>query len=235
MSPRQLTAGRHRAARTIVALAAVSSCLAALAYAANGEIADSVRPIRPDVITAFCPSTVEGNATRGDIHVLTFGMSHKLLLPYFEKLKALLDDSPKSYTIGLSCAVHEGNPWDEGMRDAESSLRVLFGNHLRVLGYLADDALVREIDSATAVAAFYTPAFRANNTSGWAVLERGRTLISNRDEHSPRIGGWYDINELICWPSDDYIAGAVANGPQVARAYGWEKLRAVIQGQSCAK
>src|SRR5438105_1744726 len=52
-------------------------------YAANGVIADAIRPIRPDVLTAWCPSTVEGNATRGDIHVLTFGMAHKLTLPYY--------------------------------------------------------------------------------------------------------------------------------------------------------
>jgi hypothetical protein len=163
-------------------------------YAANAVIADDIRKHRPDVITAWCPSTVDGDASRGDIHVLTFGMAHKLALPYYEKLKSLLDDTPGTYTVGLSCAVHEGNPWDKAMHDAEDSLRRLFGLHLRVLGYLADDALVREMDQATAVAAFYDPALRSNNTSAWAVLDRGRWLITNKDERSPSIGT--DVNAM---------------------------------------
>lgn len=204
-------------------------------YAANALVADAIRPIRPDVITAWCPSTVEGNPTRGDIHVLTFGMAHKLTQPHYEKLKALLDDTPGTYTVGLSCAVHEGNPWDRQMAETEATMRSIFGSHLRVLGYLGDDALAKEIEDATAVAAFYDPAFRANNTSGWAVLERGKPLISNRDEHSPTIGGWYDIGELQQFPSADYRIASAAQGDFYRQWYGWPRLLQAMNLQPCAK
>lgn len=196
-------------------------------YAANAVIADAVREYRPDVITAWCPSTVDGDASRGDIHVLTFGMAHKLALPYYEKLKSLLDDTPGTYTVGLSCAVHEGNPWDQAMHDAEDSLRRLFGLHLRVLGYLADDALVREMDAATAVAAFYDPAFRANNTSAWAVLERGKTLITNTDADSPHSGA-QDINQMERWPSETNLRYPLW-------PYTWRKLVELVEDVACAK
>lgn len=195
-------------------------------YAANAVIADAIRPYRPDVITAWCPSIVDGDASRGDIHVLTFGMAHKLALPYYEKLKALLDDTPGTYTVGLSCAVHEGNPWDQAMHDAEDSLRRLFGLHLRVLGYLADDALVREMDQATAVAAFYDPAFRANNTSAWAVLERGKALITNVDELSP--GVCDSVNDIA-----KMTAFAVKSLPPMPSL--WPSLIHALQYHPCAK
>ena len=198
-------------------------------YAANGDIARHLRRVKPDIVEAWCPSTVEGDASRGDIHVLTFGMAHKLTLPYYEKLKSLLDDTPGTYTVGLSCAVHEGHPWDRAMQDAEDSLRRVFGVHLRVLGYLGDDALVREIDQATAVAAFYDPAFRANNTSAWAVLERGRPLITNVDDASP-CSGAQDIQALSKWPEWPRI------GPErIPDLRPWEKLIQTLQDQPCAK
>jgi hypothetical protein len=57
--------------------------------------------MRPDVIEAFAPSTIEGNPTRGTINVLTFGMAHKARLHHerYVKLKALLDDAPTDYTV----------------------------------------------------------------------------------------------------------------------------------------
>ena len=167
--------------------------------AANSVIAAALLSMRPDVITAWCPSTLQGNPTRGKINVLTFGMAHKIKPEYYIKLKALLDDVPTTYTVSVSTAIHEGSPWDETAKVADK-LRGIFGEHLRVLGYLADDALVREIDEATAVAIFYDPALRENNTSAWAVLERARPLITNIDADSPAFM-YYDIDGLKTWPT----------------------------------
>ena len=171
-------------------------------YAANGVIAAAVRPLRPDVIEAFCPSTLQGNPTRAALNVLTFGMAHKLQLPYYEKLKTLLDGSGQDYTVSVSTAVHEGSPWD-AVSEAGEKLRAIFKDKTRVLGYLADDALAKELQDCSAVAMFFDPALRANNTTYWAAREAGHPIITNLDADSPETPGLghYNINALTTWPT----------------------------------
>jgi hypothetical protein len=148
-----------------------------------------------------CPSTIEGNPTRGAYRVLVFGMAHKLLLPHFETLKAQLDDEHPDYTIELSTAVHEGSPWDTALTDSVTAMRGIFGDHLRVLGYLGDDALAKELTEVNAVACYFVPALRANNTTYWAAVEAGKTIYTNRDEHSPQPAdppvSWDRLVELL--------------------------------------
>jgi hypothetical protein len=154
-------------------------------YAANGVIARQVRAIRPDVLTAFCPSTVQGNWTVGGIDVLSFGMAHKFQGVHFERLKGLLDQTGRSYTVSVSTGIHEGSPWEPTFVDNERLMRGIFGDHLRVLGFLTDDALARELKTVTAVALFFEPAARANNTSLWAAIDAWCPVITNLDADSP--------------------------------------------------
>lgn len=133
-----------------------------------------------------CPSTIDGNTHRGAYRVLVFGMAHKLVLPHFETLKAQLDDEHTDYTIELSTAVHEGSPWDEALSESVAAMRHIYGGRLRVLGFLGDDALAKELQEVDAVAAYFVPALRANNTTYWAAVEAGKTIYTNRDELSPK-------------------------------------------------
>lgn len=148
-----------------------------------------------------CPATVQGNPTRGAYRVLTFGMAHKLVLPHFERLKAQLDQEYPDYTVSLSTAVHEGSPWDTALTDAEGAMRAIFGDKLRVLGFLADDALAKELQDCDAVAMFFTPALRKNNTSYHAAVQAGKRIYTNRDEHSPKEGDppptWERLLEVL--------------------------------------
>lgn len=134
-----------------------------------------------------CPSTVDGDTSRGTYRVLAFGMAHKMAVKQFEALKLELDRDHPDYTIELSTAVHEGNPWDEALTESTEAMRGIFGDRLRVLGFLADDALARLLMEVDAVAAFYVPALRANNTTAWAALSAGKFLYTNLDEHSPEL------------------------------------------------
>jgi hypothetical protein len=59
---------------------------------------------------------------------------------------------------------------------------------LRVLGYLGDDALAKELRDVDAVALFYDPALRANNTTYWAAVDAKKTIFTNRDDQSPQPG-----------------------------------------------
>jgi len=171
-------------------------------YAANGVIARSIREVRRDVIEAFCPSTVQGDPTRGSINVLSFGMAHKFQGVHFERLKTLLDRTGQSYTVSVSTGIHEGSPWEPSFTENERLMRGIFGDHLRVLGFLADDALAKELREATAVALFFEPAARANNTSLWGALSVGANVITTLDAESPDglMAAVWDLSMLTSWP-----------------------------------
>jgi len=170
-------------------------------FAANRVIARQLQAIRPDVIAAWCPSLIQGDDSRASYNVLTFGMAHKLQLAQYLSLKRDLDaEHGDDYTVRVSTAVHEGSPWD-ATADVADQLRAIFGSKLRVLGYLADDALVREMHEADAVALFFPDGVRENNTTYWAAVDHGKRIITNRDADSPTGGAhrytWDRLTELL--------------------------------------
>lgn len=155
-------------------------------FCANPTIARHIRDIRPDAVTTWCPSLLQGNADRGGYRVLTFGFSHKREAAYFGALRAQLDqEHGDDYTVSLSVSVHGHDGWPAALSKSEREMREIFGDKLRVLGFLADDALARELEECDAVAAYFDPALRANNTSAWAALAAGKKLYTNTDADSP--------------------------------------------------
>lgn len=201
-------------------------------YASNESIAAKVKRLRPSVKTvlpAWCPSTVDGDPSTGDPVVLAFGMAHKLTTtaPHYTKLRDLLADYPK-YAVMLSTMVHDGNPWEETLHAAECRAKAIFGDHTRLLGALADDALSREIYLSDAAALFYEPAVRSNNTTLWAAMERGCPVITNLDEQSPKelVHGKtvFDIHQLDAWPSQMAMSAVSQGGRGVAEQYSWDRL-----------
>jgi hypothetical protein len=200
-------------------------------YAANAVLAEQIRPFRSDVQTLFCPSSLNGNPDRGRYRVLTYGMAHKITAPHYEKLKALLDVAQPDYTISLSTAVHEGSPWDESLQRSTECLRAVFGDRLRVLGYLADDALAKELHDCDAVALFYAPALRANNTTAWAALDAGKPLVTNVDECSPAElrGRVMHIESMRHWPFGHVLHEYGVRGQEAAKQLSWEKLVGMLR------
>lgn len=204
-------------------------------YAANGEIARAVRPIRSDVVEVWCPSTLEGDATRGTIDVLLFGMAHKLVAhdSLLERLRELLTRTGRVYGVSVSTAVHEGSPWDEAFMSTERVLRDIFHDHLKLLGYLADDGLARELRTVDAVALFFDPAARANNTSLWAALDAGCPVITNCDDNSPRElihnESVFDIDHMTAWPGSDHLRDVGRRGKVQAQTRSWDRLLEVLR------
>lgn len=170
-------------------------------FAANTAIASVLKAVRGDITVAWCPSTLQGNPSRGSYRVLAFGMAHKLGLSHFQKLKVQLEQEQPDYTVSLSTAVHEGSPWAQAMAESVEGMRAIFGDKLRVLGFLGDDALVKELAECDAVACFYDPALRANNTTAWAALEAGKRLYTNTDDFSPALNvetySWERLEALV--------------------------------------
>lgn len=169
-------------------------------FAANRVIARELQTIRPDVIAAWCPSLIQGDDSRAAYNVLTFGMAHKLDMAQYRRLKADLDaEHGDDYTVRVSTAVHEGSPWDATAEVADK-LRAIFGSKLRVLGYLADDALARELHECDAVALYFSPAVRENNTTWHAAVASGKRIFTTVDADSPtssHLYTWDRLKDLI--------------------------------------
>lgn len=182
-----------------------------------------------------CPSTLDGNPLRGTVNILLFGMSHKIDVHtvYVERLRDLLAGAQVDYTISVSTAVHEGSPWDGAFTQTVEHLRKTFGPHLRVLGYLADDALAKELSDCSAVALFFDPAARANNTTIWAALEAGAPLITNLDRESPPelVHGEtvFALHRLVTWPTRHELRAVRTRGPAAAAGRGWAPFLRVLQ------
>lgn len=180
-----------------------------------------------------CPSTLRGDSTRKGLSIFTFGMSKKFQAPLFEKLKALLETTQSNYTICVSSAIHEGSPWDETTAAHERHLRDVFGDHLRWLGFLADDAVARELRDAHMIALFYDPAVRANNTTLWAALDAGAPVITNLDAQSPpelvHNRSVFDLAQLTAWPDAAHLREVRYGGRKAVEVYSWDRLIEKLQ------
>ena len=204
-------------------------------FAGNHLIAHSVHKHRPDAVAAWCPSTLQGSHTRGTIDVLLFGMSHKIdtHTVYVERLRDLLTRSGANYTVSVSTAVHEGSPWDRVFARTSAKLEKIFGDKLRVLGYLGDDALIKALQDCTAVALFFDPAARANNTTLWAAMEAGCAVITNLDADSPQelvhLHSVLDISRMTDWPWLPVLIDVEQGARKAAELRSWDKLLEVLR------
>ena len=102
---------------------------------------------------------------------------------------------------------------------------------MRVLGYLADDALAAELRACDCVALFYDPALRANNTTAWAALDAGKPLVTNTDEYSPPelCGRVMNLKAIDHWPWNHVLADCGKYGQIAAKEMGWDKLIEVLR------
>lgn len=201
-------------------------------FAANGVIADALAALRPDVIVGFCPSTIIDSPASG-IQILTFGMAGKLRAEPYQRLYELLEAHGMPYTMDLSCAAHEGASWEQTIGEASERLATIFGDRLRVLGFLADAALTQALLAAYGVALFFDPAVRANNTTFWAALGRSVPVITNLDAWSPPelkhdVNVW-DIGQLSEWPRRDQKRIVRYGARVVAHQYSWDRLLEVLR------
>ena len=201
-------------------------------YAANEVIALDVEDAaNRKVKVAWCPSLVQGQRSRGLFRVVLFGMGHKRQPERLKKLKRLLDAMRIDYTVEVSTGIHEGTPWDHAWQEAQSVLSGIFGSKLRLLGYLADDALVDVMAKAHLAALFYDDGVRANNTTIWAALDAGVPVLTNLDagsplelEHGKTVLDLAQTRTLSNQPLD--LIGEA--GRRAARGRSWARLLSVL-------
>mgnify|MGYP001573829692 CR=1 FL=1 len=182
-----------------------------------------------------CPSTLEGNPMRGALNVLLFGMAHKIHVhtTHIERLRDLLNRASPDYTVSVSTGVHETQPWDETFTKTITALRKVFGDHLRVLGYLGDDALARELRACHTAALFFEPAARANNTTIWAAMDAGCPVVTNLDADSPadfvHNKTVFNLAHMTDWPFGHLRAEVALGGKKASAARTWDKLVEILR------
>lgn len=187
---------------------------ASAVYCGNTEITAAVTPFRPDAVAAWCPSTIAESPRfePAELSIFSFGMAHKVRTPLYERLRALLDASGRSYCLHLSAALHADTTL-ESFGSALAEIRAIFGRRLYFLGHLSDAAVYNHLLTTTFFAAFFDRGVRANNTTINAAMSCGAVVITNLDGYSPaafRHGlNVLDIARCDALPTDAETLGAI--------------------------
>lgn len=196
----------------------------------NAEIRRAVERLNPRIETVWTPGLLLDDRAfpTAEITVFSFGMAHKLRIDMFERLRALLDATGRSYAVYVSAANHETASLRESEEVFEALHRV-FPSELRFLGNLSDVAILDWLRRTTFFAAFFPGGVRANNTSVASALERGAVVITNLDEYSPpwmrHLETVIDINACDVLPTDPQTAQRIATqAMDTSRGLSWESL-----------
>jgi hypothetical protein len=209
---------------------------AAKVFCGNRELYQTLRGVRPDIVELFCPGTIltpqRVHAT--ELEVFTFGMAHKIRVPYYRKLKDLLEATGRSFKVFVSTALHEGTGFDESFIVRFEELSEIFDGRVYFMGYLSDTAIYNHLLDATFLAAFFEKGLRANNTTVNAAMECGCAVVTNLDEYSPEgyehLRTVLDIHRLDRLPDADTLERIGRAARDVAHGrYGWDHLVSQIK------
>lgn len=206
--------------------------LAHKVYCGNREIYERLRPHVPSVVNLWSPSTlrpVSAHKSIGSITVFSFGMAHKLRANHYLRVRDLLQQSGRSYTVFLSAALHEGTSFEEAYAVSFDQLSKIFGDNVRFLGFLSDDAVLEYLQRATFFTAFFDKGVRENNSSVIAAMENGCVVITNFDNYSPTFfthgDNILDIDRLVQLPDNNIALRLVSeNARKSVERLAWPAL-----------
>lgn len=208
-------------------------------FAANAEVAAALEDSGCSAEALWCPALLDADAPldpRG-LCLFSFGMSHKLQLPYYRMLQARLEGMGAEYQVLVSTAFHEKASFGD-IDSIERTFRQLFGSHARLLGFLSDAAVNFFLSKSQVFCAFFEGGVRANNTSVYAAMRSGVPLLTNLDTMSPQ---WMqhgvnvlDIRRLRCGDLDGRLLVSLGEqGRADAEANAsWDSLTERLLGSS---
>jgi hypothetical protein len=209
---------------------------AARVICGNRELAEALRPARPDIVELFCPGTLlnPSRFERTELSVFTFGMAHKIRVPLYRRLYELLEATGKTYSVFVSTALHENTSFDDSFVVRFDELQSIFNGQVYFMGYLSDTAVYNQLVDCTFVAAFFEKGLRANNTTVNAAMEVGCAVITNIDEHSPQglvhMKNVIDIHQVDRLPTPEEAERIGRAARDIAHAdYGWDQLVAQLR------
>jgi len=202
-------------------------------FVGSVDHADSIRPVRPDIVALFAPGApFTGDQKPFDLKLLTFGMAHKIRADGYRKLGEMLSADHRSYQLEISTALHEGTSFSDDFFSVTTEISNVFKGNVSFLGFLADGEVSGRLRAADALIAFFPNGARENNTTVLSAMSHGCAVITNLDNYSP---DWmnhgesiFDINKLSEFPSALEIQ-TVRDGAVTAVApYNFESLSTIL-------
>lgn len=204
-------------------------------WTGNAEIAATLAGRHPDVREAWTPGLLMDHRViaPSEIVVFSFGMAHKIQTGHFERLRALLEQTGRSYQLLVSSATHATSSIRESQAVYEE-MEQIFPDRLFFLGNLSDVAVFDALRRSTFFASFFPGGVRGNNTSVAAAMEHGAVVITNLDEHSPahmrHLETVIDVERAETLPLDVYdLRMLSARAIEAARAHSWDRLALLMR------
>lgn len=202
-------------------------------FAASAEIAEQVRPSRPDVSSVFAPGApVLPRQQPVDCTLLTFGMAHKIRSDGYRRLAALMEGDSRSFRLEISTALHEGGSFDASFFTIGEEISAAFSGNVRFLGFLADAEVSERLREVDALVAFFPRGARENNTTVLSAMTHGCPVITNLDQSSP---AWmmhgvtvYDIGKLTRFPDRSELQQVGDTGMRAAREFSFDVLARIV-------
>jgi hypothetical protein len=199
-------------------------------FCGNDETAIIARRFNQAIHTLWAPGLIldtrEFEPT--ELSVFSFGMAHKVQTHMFRRLREMLEQSGRSYSLYVSNANHETASLGDAQLVFEQMTKI-FPRALYFLGNLSDVAVFNYLLTTTFFAAFFPGGARANNTSIGAAMEHGAVVITNLDEYSPSYFHHMDNVIDICrsdqLPSDPLVLKKLSvRAIETARIHSWDEL-----------
>ena len=162
-------------------------------FCGNDEIAYQVKRIHNNVMTLFCPSLLSGESINFDdkLNIFSFGMAHKIQINHYQTLNKILSENGIDYALRISTAFHEKVHFGD-LNIISEKLGKMYEGKIQFLGFLSDDSVNYFLQKSDLFTAFFDSAFRAGNTSVYAAMMKGCSVLTNVDQYSP---SWLNHNE----------------------------------------
>lgn len=207
---------------------------AEVVYCGNSQVYADVCHVSPRGVELWSPATILDTQPfkETEITVFSFGMAHKIRAELYARLRELLEDTGKSYSLIVSTAFHESVSFDHSSYVFEQ-LRETFGSHLYFMGFLSDAAVYNFMIRSTFFAAFFDGGVRANNSTVVAGMEHGSVVITNLDAYSPplyaHMDNVIDINRCTDLPTDGETLRRIRDrAGETVRSLGWDSFVAIL-------
>lgn len=155
-------------------------------YAANAEIYQQLSFTEKPKKSVWSPPLLSNGLKTNDfaLNIFSFGMAFKIQTKQHKLLAAKLKKFNVDYIIRFSTGFHEranfGN-YDEFAHQLEE----IYGEKVQFYGFLSDEAVSYFINISNLYVNFFPKGVRSNNTTIFAVMQKGCPVITNLDVFSP--------------------------------------------------
>jgi len=202
-------------------------------FVGSVDHADSIRPVRSDIVALFAPGApFTGDQKPFDLKLLTFGMAHKIRADGYRKLGEILSTDGRSYQLEISTALHEGTSFSDDFFSVTTEISDVFKGNVSFLGFLADGEVSRRLRAADALIAFFPAGVRENNTTVLSAMAHGCAVITNTDRYTPL---WmkhgesiFDIDRLTRFPSADELVEVRRGASKAVEPYTFERFAEML-------